>query len=191
MSASGVIGDVTQTLEELLKNAQQQTGLFDVSLKSPAEETIDTNMIRPTVNLFLFRVMENAFAKNQDWQPIGTGALQYPPLALNLFYVLTPFAVNKLDEHRALGEAMRIFHDNTIIRAPLLKGTLEHTAEELKVDLCQLSIEDLTRIWNAFSKPYRLSVCYEVRIVMVDSTIEQPVSRVIEKVEQYSQITVK
>jgi len=186
MSASAAIGDVTQTLEELLKNAQRPLGSFDVSLKSPAEEIIDPNM-KPTVNLFLFRVTENSFAKNQDWQPIGTGGLRYPPLALNLFYVLTPFAVSKLDEHRMLGEAMRVFHDHTIITAPLLKGTLEHSAEELKVDLCQLAIEDLTRIWNALNQPYRLSICYEVRIVLVDSAIEQPIRRVLEKVEQYSQ----
>jgi hypothetical protein len=185
MSASAVIGDVTQTFEDLLRTEQRPLSTFDISLKSPAEEIIDPNM-RPTVNLFLFRVTENAFAKNQDWQPVGTGDLRYPPLALNLFYVLTPFAVNKLDEHRILGEAMRIFHDNAILQAPMLKGALEHTAEELKVDLCQLTIEDLTRIWNALNQPYRLSVCYEVRIVMVDSTVERPIRRVIENLEQFA-----
>ena len=68
---------------------------------------------------------------------------------------------------------MHIFYDHAIISAPLLKGELEHTAEELKVDLCQFSLEELTRIWNALNQPFRLSVCYEVRIILVDSSIER------------------
>ncbi|MEE8587285.1 MAG: Pvc16 family protein, partial [Acidobacteriota bacterium] len=42
-----------------------------------------------------------------------------------------------------------------------------------KIDLCQFDIEEQTRIWNALNKPYRLSACYEVRIVSIDSTIRR------------------
>jgi hypothetical protein len=184
MSASSVIGDVTETLQRLLEDGQQPPNMFNVSLISPADVTVPPGM-GPTVNLFLFRVIENPFAKNQEWLPVGTDRLQYPPLALNLFYVLTPFAEDRLDEHRALGEAMRIFYDNSIIRAPLLRGSLEDSLEEMKLDLCQLSIEDLTRIWNALSRPYRLSVCYEVRIALIDSSVEESTTRVVEKENQF------
>ena len=187
MSASTIISDVTQTLHDLLKEQQQPAGLFEVSLNSPAEDAKDP--MDPKINLFLFRVIENPFAKNREWLPVGPGVLQKPPLALNLFYIMTPFANDRLDEHRAMGEAMRIFYDHTILTAPLLKGELEHTAEELKVDLCQFSLEELTRIWNALSQPFRLSVCYEVHIVLVDSTIEQSANRVIVKENRYAQRT--
>jgi hypothetical protein len=178
----------------MLESEQKPVKFFRASVVSPAEETPeikDGPNLKGKANLFLFRVTENPFARNPDWQPIGTSNLIYPPLALNLFYVLTPFASTKPDEYSVLGEAMRIFHDNAIIKAPMLKGDLEYTDEELKVDLCQLSIEDLTRIWNALNRPYRLSVCYEVRIVLIDSFIERTVHRVIQKVEQYSEITGK
>ena len=187
MSASTIISDVTQTLHDLLKEKQQPARLFEVSLNSPAEDARDP--MDPKVNLFLFRVIENSFAKNREWLPIGPGVLQKPPLALNLFYIITPFANEKLDEHRALGEAMHIFYDHAIISAPLLKGELEHTAEELKVDLCQFSLEELTRIWNALNQPLRLSVCYEVRIILVDSSIERSADRVTVKENRYSQLT--
>jgi hypothetical protein len=84
---------------------------------------------------------------------------------------------------------MRIFYDHAIIAAPLLKGELEHTTEELKVDLCQFSLEELTRIWNALNQPFRLSVCYEVRIILVDSGFERSAHRVIVKENRYSQLT--
>ena len=182
MSASTVIGDVTETLQDLLKSEQQLE--FAVTLESPAEETIDD--LQPKVNLFLFRVAENPFAKNQEWQPVGMDTFRYPPLTLNLFYVVTPFAKAKKVEHQVLGEAMRILHENGIIPSSHLQGALQHTAEELKVALCQLSLEDLTRIWNALNKPYRLSVCYEVRIVMIDAGFEKPGRRVIESEMQFS-----
>ena len=177
MSSSSVISDVTQTLEELLREAQLPRNTFDVSLKSPEEEKITTSM-KPKVNLFLFRVSENPFAKNQDWQPVTPDTLRYPPLALNLTYVLTPYAENKLDELRVFGEALRVLYENSIIPAAALRGGLENTAEELKVDLCHLTLEQQTQVWSAISQPYRLSACYEVRMVLIDSATERVAKRV-------------
>src|ERR1044071_4281007 len=128
MSTSSVISDVTQTLEELLVDQQLPKTSFDVSLKSPADEKVTTSM-KPVVNLFLFRVTENPFAKNQDWLPVTPDTLRYPPLALNLSYVLTPYAENKLDELRVFGEAMRVLYENSIVPAAALRGGLERSEE--------------------------------------------------------------
>jgi hypothetical protein len=187
MSASTVIADVTDTLQELLRTQQFPLGVFDISLRSPAEETIDQSM-KPRVNLFLLRVQENPFAKNADFDPIGFGELKYPPLALNLLYLMTTFAADKLDEYRVLGEAMRVFYDNATITAPLLKGSLENTTEELHIDLCPFTLDELTKIWNAFNKPLRVSVCYELRMVLVDSSTRQSITRVVEKIDHFQQI---
>jgi hypothetical protein len=186
MSASTAIGDVTRSLLELLRNEQNPRDSFDVSLESPADETIDDT--RPKINLYLFRIEENSFAKNRDWQAAGTDVLRKQPLALNLFYVLTPYARQQADGHRVLGEAMRILYDNAIVEPFRLRGSLEHTAEPLKLDLCSFNLEELTRVWNAFNIPYRLSVCYQARIVFIDSTTERKVVRVAEKVNQHEEL---
>ncbi|HKS28224.1 MAG TPA: DUF4255 domain-containing protein [Pyrinomonadaceae bacterium] len=179
MSSSTVIGDVTLTLQELLKDEQSPAGLFAVSLKSPADEIVEP--MKPKINLFLFHVIESEFTRGGDWQPVGADTLRYPPLALNLFYVMTPYIEDKLDEQRIFGEAMRVFHDNSIIDAAALKGTLENSAEELKVDLVRSSMEQLTQIWSALGKAYRLSVVYQVRMVLIDSLIERGARRVLEQ----------
>lgn len=186
MSASSVIGDITQTLEELLVARQRPQGLFDVSLLSPATESVQPSS-KPKINLYLFRVEENQHAKNQDWTAEGPDALRYPPLALNLYYVVTPYAERTLDEHRVLGEAMRVLYDHSIVDPADLKGSLRHTAEELKVDFWEEKFEDVTRIWNAFNQPYRLSVCYEVRIVLIDSAHERVAQRVAEPSQEFGQ----
>lgn len=177
MSSSSVISDVTQTLEELLIDGQLPRSSFDVSLKSPADESVSPSM-KPKVNLFLFRVSENPFARNQDWQPVTPDMLRHPPLALNLSYVLTPYAENALDEQRVFGEAMRVLFENSIVPAAALRGGLENTAEELKVDLSHLTLEQQTQVWNALGQPYRLSACYEVRMVLIDSATEHATTRV-------------
>jgi hypothetical protein len=186
MSASTVISDVTFTLEELLKTEQRPANSFDVSLKSPADEVIQQG--KPKVNLFLYRVAENAFAKNPERAAIGPDALEYPALSLNAFFLLTPFAEDKLDELRVFGEAMRVLHDNSIVTGAALKGSLENTDEELRVGLCAFTLEQLAQIWNALEKPYRLSVCYEVRTVFIDSLIQTPVRRVLEIDTRFSEL---
>ncbi|MGD2116511.1 MAG: DUF4255 domain-containing protein [Acidobacteriota bacterium] len=187
MSLSTVIGDVTHTLEQLLTSEQSPAGLFDVSLRLPAEDAAEriTSGMRPKVNLYIFLVQENQTAKNRDWRAVGTNALHKPPLTLDLYYVMTTFAENLLDEHRVLGEAMRVLYDHAVIAPEHLQGALPQVVEDLKLDLCAFDIEELTRIWNAFNQPYRLSVCYRVRIVHLESALERPVRRVTEKVEDY------
>jgi len=193
MSASTILGDVTNTLKYLLDNRQNPGGIFTVSLRLPSADAQDLNLdgdpdpnLGPKINLYMFLLEENQTAKNRDWTALGVGALEKPPLTLNLYYVLTPLAENFLDEHRALGEAMRILYDHSIIPTEDFQGDQAQLIDELKIDLCPFTIEELTRIWSAFNQPYRLSVCYRVRIVTIDSAIERKVTRVLSKEEDYA-----
>jgi len=184
MSVSSVLGDVTKTLVELLKNQQFPPNSFDITVQPPGENIEATQ--KPKINLYLFRIEENDFAQNRDYIPVGTETMHYPPLGLNLVYVVTPHATDQEAGHRALGEVMRIMHDHAIIEGAYLKGVLEHSLETLKVDLCKFNLEDLTRIWNAFNQPYRLSVCYLVRIVFIDSMLDRDITRAREKENQHA-----
>ena len=48
----------------------------------------------------------------------------------------------------------------------------ENIAEELRIIFCRLTLEELTRIWDALREPYRLSVCYQVRVSRICSGVE-------------------
>jgi hypothetical protein len=187
VSASTAIGDVTETLQALLTDQQRPLGTFAVSLQSPAEEPVEAGNA-PRINLFLLRVTPNPHSRNPPWTAEGTGALRFPPLALNLYYVVTPFATNQVDEHRVLGEAMRILHDHATLAGAALRGSLANTTEEFRIELAAPTIEDLTRIWSAFARPYRLTVCYEAQVVVIDSETVRPVVRVTGKEDVFTQI---
>jgi len=66
-----------------------------------------------------------------------------------------------------------VIYDNSIIT--LNAG---NNVEELHLSICQRSIEELAKVWEALQKPYRLSVCIEVRVVRIDSERSLRVGRI-------------
>jgi hypothetical protein len=175
-----IISDVTETLTQLL------TGL-DVTLDSPADLKNGTGSFKK-INLYLFQVVEHAYTKNQQPIALDDGTLQYPPLTLQLHYLLTPYASDTLSAHRVLGHAMRIFYENAIVTEAALPESLRLVTDKLSITLVSSKIEDLTRIWNALQTPYRLSACYEVRVVPIESTLTSGTTRVRTRINRYQQI---
>ena len=58
----------------------------------------------------------------------------------------------------------------------------------MSIVLVRMNLEEQTRIWNALQEPHRLSVCYEVRIVLVDSRLSEDVERVRTQITDYSRL---
>ena len=137
------------------------------------------------LSLWLYQIAENEFVKNQPMnRRNGHDTLQYPPLALNLFYLVTPFAPSGEANHMVLGKTMEVFYDNAII---LIRDPNSEIAEELKIIFCRLTLEELTRIWDALREPYRLSVCYQVRVARIDSQRVPSHARIIDRSEGFNQ----
>ncbi len=176
-----VIADVTQMLDTMLTDAA-----LDVTEDSPAELKGSTETYAK-INLYLYEVIENPHTKNQQWVTSVSDPDQqtYPPLALNLYYLLTPYASDAKSAHSVLGHAMRVFHDHSVIDKEELPAALRLTTEQLTISLCNLKLDDMTRIWNSLQTPYRLSVAYEVKIVQVESEIQRTVSRVMDKRNEF------
>jgi len=175
-----IIADVTEMLTTLLSD-------LDVTLDSPAELK-GSGAEWAKINLYLYQVLENPNSKNQPWvtSDSSPGEQFYPPLALDLYYLLTPYASDAKSAHSVLGHAMRLFHDTGIIEKIQLPPALRLTIEQLSLSLCPLKLEELTRIWNSLQTPYRLSVAYLVKIVLIQSEIQRTVKRVEEKKTLYS-----
>jgi len=184
MSDYTAISDVGKTLIKLLWDNIKDDGTANsiigsenqITLSSPEEIESDKKL-----SLFLYQVTENAYLKNEEMPSLNTTKLKYPPLFLNLFFLVTPHTENSDNDHIILGKVMQIFHDNSILRGSVLPDSL--VGDELKLILTTLSIEDLNKIGTVISKskPYRLSVCYEVTPVAIESMREGEVVRVTER----------
>jgi hypothetical protein len=192
MSNFLAIGGVSATLQALLRDRMElPAGVvranLQVTISTPQPED-DTQAAEPTrVNLFLYRTTENAFLKNQMIPGQGhPSEYGHPPLSLVLHYLLTAYGatdeqglVNETRAHFLLGSAMRVLWDFPIITEQLMTvnppGTqilhvsLRGEFEQVKICLDPLSLEDISKIWTALTRPYRLSAAYTVSVVQIES----------------------
>ncbi|MFJ4245041.1 DUF4255 domain-containing protein [Streptomyces iakyrus] len=174
MSASTAIGMVSATLRNLLVGEMRLNPPVDVTILAPDEQGSGRR-----INLFLYKVRENPFLKNQDWtlQSGPPDRLADAPLSLNLFYLLTPHAPNddvsgNTAAHQILGEAMRVLHENPVVPRDHLDVGLVNARERLQIAAGTLESEELTGMWTTFSQPFRLSVPYEVSTVQLSRVPE-------------------
>lgn len=187
MADYSAIADVGETLITLLRdNMSDLVPANSIVLLSPAD--VEDEGIRLT--LFLYNVMENPHLKNRGMEDLGPTQLRYPPLTLDLYYLLTTYASSlipdrterTLEEYSILGRAMRIFYDNAILSGSVLRGSLAGKDEELRILFNPMSIDDVNKIWTTFQEvPYRLSVSYLVTPVSIDSTRIMSTQRVVSK----------
>jgi Pvc16 N-terminal domain len=187
MSGYSAISDASTTLLELLKAEMDNLVAQDhISLSSPAELQQDTT---PRLGLFLYQVIENHHLKNRQPEPVTADRLRVPPLALDAFYLLTAYAQTRESEHQILGRAIQIFNDHSIIRGSVLRGSLAGSAEEIKIVLHTLSLDDTNKLWNMFgNRPYKLSVAYRVSLALIDSTREIEAARMTQRVGRYGTV---
>ena len=67
---------------------------------------------------------------------------------------------------------LQVFNDHAILRGSDLQESLRGTTVQLRLSLETLSLEELTRVWDALNEPYQLSVCYQVQVVTIESALE-------------------
>lgn len=187
MVVAGVSEALRRVLWEELSSDPEVGQLFpseqDIVFKNPTETARDTSN---RLSLWLYQITENEYLKNQPvTRANGPAVLQRVPLALNLSYLITPFAnVSNSDggardeDHMVLGKVMQVFHDNSTI---LLRDNASGIAEELRIVFKRLTLEELTRIWEALRESYRLSICYCVQVSRIDSTRVVSKARVVER----------
>lgn len=171
MSDFRVLQDISLRLRTVLfsgLNGSEFTSENNISLDSPAELEGRGNR-NVLLSLYLYHVLPNTHMNNYNLIPVGNDQHQYPPLSLDLFYLLTPVSNSPEENLVILGHAMQILAANPIIGANFLDSLLRPNPPEIRVTVNPVDLEELTRIWNAFNEPYRLSVCYKVQSASLDS----------------------
>lgn len=177
MSNSRAIAAVTATLQRLLLNVQVDDDLGDTQVTALpldiAREGVETNQL----NLFLYQTSLNGAWRNMDMPGrVKPGEMGHPPLALDLFYLVTAYgqANRDIDGHRALGRAMRILHDHPVLGREEIESALEDNdlhqqLERIRITPQPLSLDELSKLWTGCQGKYRISVAYQVSVVVIES----------------------
>ena len=199
MSNALAIASVTAVLKDLLDNA-----LIDHSVTAGAGGPVTVSAIAPDrikdaagqtvrLNLFLYHV-----APNPGWRNVGLPSsnqsgerLTNPPLALDLYYLLTAYGQEDFEAEILLGYAMQVLHETPILPREAIRTALEApspvdttmlppalgalAASDLadQVELIKLTpqgmnSEEIYKLWGAFQTSYRPSVAYQASVVLIE-----------------------
>jgi Pvc16 N-terminal domain len=165
-------------------------GTMVVALKNPEEMSENHEQ---GLSLWLYRITRDEDRLNDPPQQLSPGLFRDPPLPLRLHYLYTPVVDpatpnNAEIEQRVLGKVLQSLYGHPLLRGTDLSGDLSGTDAEVRVRLEPMSLEDITRIWNALERPYQLSISYETTLVNIDSEIFDRITPVGEVIADYGVI---
>jgi hypothetical protein len=178
MAGVTAIQGVDDTLKQVVSTAV--TGLSPKPAVTVGPLDRDDQSLR--LNWFLYRISPNPSLRNMEPPQNGWRSSRgNPPLALSLQYLLTAFpatTTNGGDQeqfaHTGLAAAMQALHANPIIEEndPALSPLAQPLVEPLRIAPEPLDLEALTKLWTSTTEPLRLSVGYQVGLVVIDALEE-------------------
>ncbi len=175
MSTYKGIRAVSSTLKNLLTAEMENP--VGVTLLPPDVAPVTVTGRR--INLYLYLVTENGNLKNQEIPGQGhPGSYGYPPLSLNLHYLMTGYADSDTSDDKdltaqeILGDGMRVLHDFAIITrdSSFAVPELHNEFESIRIALQPASLEEFAKIWTALpNASFRCSVAYNVTVIQIES----------------------
>jgi hypothetical protein len=179
MSNPLAVAAVTQTLVGLLDPWIHKDGeLADTRITAAPPDKARDNGNTNQLNVFLYHAALSPAWRNMEVprqaKPNETAP---PPLPLNLYYLLTAYGRDNRDDlgHRVLGRAMILLHDHPVLGSKEIKDALADNdlwqqVERIRIAPQPLTIDEMSKLWTTFQTEYRISVAYEVGVVLVDSS---------------------
>jgi hypothetical protein len=201
VSSALAIAGVSAVLTDLLHNGMVDhditplTGPVNVSAKPPDRVTPIGGSYLNQLNLFLYHVAPNPGWRNRALPSRdGEGArLTNPPLALDLFYLLTAYGEKDFQAEILLGYAMQLFHETPVLTRDAIRTALGGTnkpvdgsalpitfqtlvaadlaeqVEQIKIIPQAMSTEEMSKLWTALQTSYRPTAAYQVSVVLIES----------------------
>ena len=174
MSSPAALATVTATLKSLLHNLVDDEAKVTTQPPSKARSGVDEQ-----INIFLYSTHINTAFNNAPLPGASrNGERAHPPLPLTLKYLITAYGTNDDDisGQQLMGQLMSLLHDHPILGPTDIIGiipdsNLHQQTERIRITADTLSLDEMSKIWASFqSAEYRLSVGYEVSVVLIESS---------------------
>lgn len=173
---------LVKLVDETIKVSPAAPGSHIVTSLPPDKLTEENS-----VGIYLYHITEEAALKNQGWRGRPDTPIKYSPIGLNLHYVVTAFSVatNSQDpfgpyrEQLLVGLAIKALHDFPVIDddttvstlmgpVKVLDAAMQGDENKLRLTLRHVPAAEAVSYWTAGSQPLRLSVYYEVSVVLME-----------------------
>lgn len=161
MSSSRAIRAVTERLLDILNEL--------VPSSTPLTGEIDSQ-----INLFLYSVAKHPTWQNQDMPTQSKGQPGRPPLALNLYYMVSACERDQKVAHERLGRAMQLLHDRPVISDFSADSGIKNQSDPIRLTFQPMSLDEMSKLWSALQTSYRPSAMYEVGVILIESEVASP-----------------
>jgi hypothetical protein len=200
MSNALAIAAVTAALKDLLDSGLIEHRVTDALGQGVAVTALPPDAIvvsgaeaRVGLNLFMYQATPNAALRNAALPALDArGArVAFPPLALDLHYLLTAYGTADLQAEVLLGYAMQLLHETPVLTRAALRTALDPSpvdgsvlpaiyealraadlaeqVEMIKITPTLLNTEEMSRLWSALQARYRPTAAYVVSVVLIES----------------------
>ena len=191
MSNALAIAAVTATMRSLIEDGiETDPSISGVTVTTrPLDIARDSNATNQ-VNLFLYHSVISPSWRNRDIpRTVHPGSRDHTPLPLVLYYLVTAYHGSDEDgaisngrlegSNRLLGLTMITLHDHSILDADGVNANLPvldqadypfNQVERVRITPHPISIDEMSKLWSSFQTEYRMSVAYEVSVVLIEST---------------------
>ena len=167
-------------LAELLRHELTPEPINDrelISLASPFEA--ENNQ----VTLYLFQIDEDLANGFTGYQQETLNIQRMQPAQFQLSYLITahskaPVHMKEADQQRIIGKIVQVIKDNPTIPPEYLGGSMAGSGLSLTLNLERPNFEQMMKIWNNNSVPYKLSVVCKIGGVAIDSKRTRYTARV-------------
>jgi Pvc16 N-terminal domain len=171
-----VINALDETIKALLRRdlpsalAEQ----VQISFATPDDQFPPQSVTLPAIDLFLYDVRENLELRSNEVyierRGDGTATRTRAPIRVDFSYLVTAWPSASVpdpaeDEHRLLGEAMRVLLRYRTIPADVLQGEL--TGQELPLPVSSLQpgrLQSLGEFWQALGGKPKAALNYQVTL---------------------------
>lgn len=178
MATYHAISAISQAIVSLLKSARPASEFPNLDVRLFQAKDVQSSGDFEGISLFLYRVPVSG-ARRQMPLTIGPSGRPYrPPLPVDLFYLMTPWAKTAEMQHLLLGWAMRAIEDSPSLPPALLNSHFPDVRpfrNDETVDLIHdpISMQDINNIWEILGKHnVQVSATYVARVIPIDSRVE-------------------
>lgn len=172
-----MLNDLNETIKQLLvSGVPLDTSEIDVVFEAPTEEW-SSSLARPTVNCYLYHLVENREMRHNDWEitqgraprsngnggnggPQHTAVRRHVPYRIDAHFMLTAWANAVEDEHRLLWRMLAALLRYQIIPSEHLQGDLagEEWPIHIKVAQPESIMKNPSDFWSGMEVPIKPSI---------------------------------
>lgn len=169
-----MIRDLDETIATLLRRDLPPTLVeqVQISFATPDDQFPPQSVVLPAIDLFLYDIRENLELRSNevylDRHSDGMATRIRAPVRVDFSYLVTAWASESVpdpaeDEHRLLGEVMRILLRYPTIPEEVLQGVLQDQQPPLPTSSLQPGrLQSLGEFWQALGGKPKAALNYQV-----------------------------